>query len=96
MYSDIFSQLFFQNETRVLVTEEDVIDDAGENAGENENTIFVDMTAASTDASKPEHEGEEEEGKIVEKTSSGLGGSVLRFLPNTPLPLQNSCTVSAA
>ncbi len=60
------------------MTEEDVIDDTGENAGDSEtdpNTIFVDMTSAS----KPEPEGEEDEGKNVWGTSFGSGGKALMF-----------------
>ena len=61
----------------MIVTEEEVIDE-GENASQNENTIFVDMTETKTSinatsedvvATSPvQEEGEDEEGNVTFST----------------------------
>jgi hypothetical protein len=68
--------LFFslQNETRVLVTEEEVIEDASQNPTQEEEedseTIFVDMTTATASTTTPDvtsqvQDGDEDEGKSL-------------------------------
>ena len=54
----------FQNETRVLVTEEEVIEDASQNPTQEETeTIFVDMTTTTPEVTSQNQDDEEDEGK---------------------------------